>query len=41
LEGKETVPLDDASVKAVKGLDNVQDFLLESAKERLAAREVT
>ena len=36
-EGKETVSLDDASARATKGLNDVQDFLLESAKERLAA----
>ena len=36
-EGKETVSLNDASVMAVKGLEYVQHFLLESAKERLAA----
>ncbi len=36
-EGKESVSLGDASARATKGLNDVQEFLLESAKERLAA----
>ncbi|EED94865.1 predicted protein, partial [Thalassiosira pseudonana CCMP1335] len=36
-EEKETVSLDEVSVMAVKGLDELQENLLESAKERLAA----
>jgi len=36
-EGKETVPLDEVSAKATEGLDNLQEYLLDSAKERLAA----
>jgi prolyl-tRNA synthetase len=36
-EGKETISLDDASAKATRGLDDLQEFLLDSAKERLAA----
>lgn len=36
-EGKETVSLDEVSAKASEGLDNLQDYLLGSAKDRLAA----
>ena len=36
-EGKETVSLEEVGAKAVEGLDNLQDYLLDSAKERLAA----
>ena len=37
-EEKETIPLDEASSKAISGLDEMQDYLLDSAKERLAAK---
>ena len=36
-EGKTTVSLGDVSTVAIKGLEDMQEFLLESAKERLAA----
>jgi len=36
-EGKETVSLDEVSAKATEGLDNLQEYLLDSAKDRLAA----
>ncbi|KAL3804374.1 hypothetical protein HJC23_011302 [Cyclotella cryptica] len=36
-EDKETVSLDEAATKAVDGLDELQGYLLEAAKERLAA----
>mmetsp|Transcript_24952 Transcript_24952/g.52820 ORF Transcript_24952/g.52820 Transcript_24952/m.52820 type:complete len:661 (+) Transcript_24952:240-2222(+) len=35
-EGKETVSLDEVSTKASEGLDNLQQYLLDAAKERLA-----
>jgi len=35
-EGKETISLDEVAAKATAGLDSVQEFLLDSAKERLA-----
>jgi len=35
-EGKETVNLDEVGTKAAEGLDNLQEYLLDSAKERLA-----
>merc|ERR1719217_1888983 len=35
-EGKETISLDEVAAKATAGLDSVQKFLLDSAKERLA-----
>ncbi|KAL7554856.1 hypothetical protein ACHAWF_018903 [Thalassiosira exigua] len=35
-EGKETVPLDEISGRAVEGLDGLQEHLLDTAKERLA-----
>lgn len=35
-EGKETISLDEAAVKASKGLDSLQEYLLDTAKERLA-----
>ena len=34
---KETVSLDEVATKATEGLNNVQEYLLDSAKERLAA----
>ena len=37
-EEKETIPLEEASSKAMSGLDELQDYLLDSAKERLAAK---
>eukprot|EP00584_Thalassiosira_punctigera_P005502 CAMPEP_0172525882 /NCGR_PEP_ID=MMETSP1067-20121228/896_1 /TAXON_ID=265564 ORGANISM="Thalassiosira punctigera, Strain Tpunct2005C2" /NCGR_SAMPLE_ID=MMETSP1067 /ASSEMBLY_ACC=CAM_ASM_000444 /LENGTH=681 /DNA_ID=CAMNT_0013309265 /DNA_START=224 /DNA_END=2269 /DNA_ORIENTATION=+ len=36
-EGKETVALNDVSTEAVEGLDSLQEYLLDAAKERLAA----
>ncbi|KAL7478913.1 hypothetical protein ACHAW6_006264 [Cyclotella cf. meneghiniana] len=36
-EEKETVSLDEAAMKAVDGLDELQDYLLGAAKDRLAA----
>lgn len=36
-EGKTTVSLDEVAATATKGLEDMQEFLLESAKERLAA----
>ncbi|KAL9191020.1 hypothetical protein ACHAXT_000726 [Thalassiosira profunda] len=35
-EGKEGVSLDEVAAKASEGLDNLQEYLLDSAKERLA-----
>ena len=36
-EDKETISLDEAAMEAVDGLNELQDYLLEAAKERLAA----
>lgn len=35
-EGKETVALEEVAAKATEGLDTLQEFLLQSARERLA-----
>jgi prolyl-tRNA synthetase len=37
-EEKETVSLEEASTKAAEGLDELQSYLLDTAKERLAAK---